>query len=81
MMKSKMKSMMNKKLLAVVLGLSMALVACNGGKGNEKASTKADSTAIADGKEATSEKDGTAAVKENTEGTTVAMDDMPIVGG
>lgn len=81
MMKSKMKSMMNKKLLAVVLGLSMALVACSGGKGNEKASTKADSTAITDGKEATSEKDGTAAVKENTEGTTVAMDDMPIVGG
>lgn len=81
MMKSEMKSMMNKKLLAVVLGLSMALVACNGGKGSEKASTTADSTAIADGKEATSERNGTAAAKENTEGTTVAMEEQSIVGG
>ena len=81
MMKKMRKSMMNKKLLAVVLGLSMALVACNGGKASTKSSTTAES--IVDGKatEIDSEKDGTAAAKENTEGTTVAMEEQSITGG
>ena len=81
MMKKTMKSMMNKKLLAMVLGLSMALVACNGGKSSIKSSTAAES--IVDGKatETVSEKDGTTVEKENRKATTAAVEDMPTVGG
>ena len=59
----------------------MALVACNGGKASTKSSTTVES--IVDGKatETVSEKDGTTVEKENRKDTTVAMEDMPIVGG
>lgn len=72
---------MNKKLLAVVLGLSMALVACNGGKAITKSSTTAES--LVDGKatKTVSEKDGTTVEKEKRKDTTVAMEDTPILGG
>ena len=81
MMKKTMKSMRNKKLLAMVLGLSMALVACHGGKASTKSSTTAES--IVDGKatETVSEKDGTTEEKENMKDTTVAMEEQSIAGG
>ena len=80
-MKKTMKSVMNKKLLAMVLGLSMALVACTGGKASTKSSTTAES--IVDGKatETVSEKDGTTEEKENMKDTTVAMEEQSIAGG
>ena len=81
MMKKTMKSMMNKKLLAVVLGLSMALVACNGGKASTKSSTTAESIVDGQSTETVSERDGTTVEKENRKDTTVAMEEMSVAGG
>ena len=72
-----MKNRMNQRLVAVVLGLSMALVACKGGKPfpTEESSAGGKMT------ETGSEKNSPSETKKQEEGTTFDREETPMVGG
>ena len=72
-----MKNRMNQRLVAVVLGLSMALVACKGGKPfpTEESSVGGKMT------ETGSEKNNPSETKKQEEGTTFDREETPMVGG
>lgn len=72
-----MKNRMNQKLVAVVLGLSMALVACKGGKPfpTAESSVECKMTETGSGKNSPSE------AKKQEEGTIFDREETPMVGG
>lgn len=72
-----MKNRMNQRLVAVVLGLSMALAACKGGKPfpTEESSVGGKMT------ETGSEKNSPSETKKQEEGTTFDREETPMVGG
>lgn len=72
-----MKNRMNQKFVAVVLGLSMALVACRGGK----PFPTEESTIGGKMTEASSETNSTSETKKHEGGTKLDRKEMPVVGG